>query len=100
MIRRLKVTDAAQDDLLEIWSFIIAQENLEAADTLLAAFADQFDRLLRFPEIGRDRSEIKIHLRSVPVKDYIIFYQLTNRYIEIVRVLHGARDIRRILAEM
>ena len=99
MIRRLKVTDTAQDDLLEIWSFI-AKENLAAADTLLAAFAEQFDRLLRFPEIGRDRSELKIHLRGVSVKDYIIFYQLTNRYIEIVRVLHGARDIRRILAEM
>jgi len=95
----LKVTDTAQDDLLEIWSFI-AKENLAAADTLLAAFAEQFDRLLRFPEIGRDRSELKIHLRSVPVKGYIIFYQLTNRYIEIVRILHGARDIRRILAEM
>jgi toxin ParE1/3/4 len=94
----LKVTDTAQDDLLEIWSFI-AQDNPKAADNLLAAFADQFDRLLKFPEIGRDRSELKIHLRSVPVKNYIIFYQLTEKYVEILRVSHGARDIRRILAE-
>jgi toxin ParE1/3/4 len=84
----LKVTYAARDELLEIWSFI-AQDNLTAADNLLAAFADQFDRLLRFPEVGRDRRELKIHLLSVPVRNYIIFYQLTDRYVEILRVLQA-----------
>ena len=98
MRRRLKVTDTAQGDLLEIWSFI-ARDNPKAADKLLTTITKQFDKLLKFPEIGRQRNELLLHLRSIAVKNYVIFYQLTDKYVEIVRVLHGGRDIRRIFAE-
>ena len=30
-------------------------------------------------------------------EDYLIFYRPTKRGIDVVRVLHGARDLRRIL---
>lgn len=97
MRRRLKVTDAAQGDLYDIWSFI-AGDSPEAADKLLTAITNQFDRLLEFPELGRQRTELLPSLRSIAEKKYVIFYRLTARYVEIVRVLHGARDLRRILA--
>ena len=98
MWRRLKVTATAQRDLLEIWSFI-EPDNANAADKLLTTITKQFDKLLRFPELGRQRNELVRHLRSVAVKNYVIFYQLTDKYVEIVRVLHGARDIKRIFAD-
>jgi toxin ParE1/3/4 len=87
-MRRLKVTETAQDALLEVWSFI-AQDNPSAADRLLAAIKNQLDRLVRFPELGRKRNELLQGLRSLVVKNYVIFYRLTDSYVEVVRVLHG-----------
>jgi toxin ParE1/3/4 len=98
MQRRLKVTATAQRDLLEIWSFI-EPDNANAADKLLTTITKQLDKLLRFPELGRQRNELVPPLRSIAVKNYVIFYQLTDKYVEIVRVLHGARDIKRIFAD-
>jgi len=45
------------------------------------------------PEMGRRREELAMHLRSFPVGRYIIFYRSMQEGIEIVRVLHGARDL-------
>jgi plasmid stabilization system protein ParE len=32
-------------------------------------------------------------MRSIAVKKYVIFYRLSDRYVEIVRVLHTERGI-------
>ena len=41
------------------------------------------------PELGRD-------LRSFPVGDYLLIYRPVKEGIELVRVVHGARNLRRI----
>ncbi|HYO09502.1 MAG TPA: type II toxin-antitoxin system RelE/ParE family toxin [Tepidisphaeraceae bacterium] len=35
-------------------------------------------------------------MRSLPVRGYIIFYRQTREGIELMRVLHGARDLKKI----
>jgi toxin ParE1/3/4 len=35
-------------------------------------------------------------LRSFPVGNYVVFYRIVPEGIELVRVLHGARDLRRL----
>jgi toxin ParE1/3/4 len=39
-------------------------------------------------------------LRSLPVGRYVIFYLAISRRVEIVRVLHGSRDIETIFEEV
>ena len=36
-------------------------------------------------------------IRRRPVGDYLIFYRLTGSVVEIVHVLHGARDVEALL---
>ncbi len=45
------------------------------------------------PLAGRARSELHEGLRSFPVGSYVVFYSPTPEGVEIVRVLHGRRDI-------
>jgi toxin ParE1/3/4 len=52
-----------------------------------------FDELLINPGIGRERIDIAPLVRSFPVSNYLIFYRLLNEGIEILRVIHGARNI-------
>ena len=50
----------------------------------------------RKPGIGRARPELRPDLRSFAVGRYVIFYRATREGIEVVRVIHGMRDIDRI----
>jgi len=43
--------------------------------------------------MGRARPELGHGLRSFVVGQYVVFYRPSTKGIEIVRVLHGARDI-------
>ena len=51
------------------------------------------ETLAKNPLMGRERDEVMPGLRSFPFKRYVIFYQPLQDGIDVVRVLHGARDI-------
>ena len=91
MKNSFRVSGRAAADLDEIWLYI-AQDNPDAADQLANALTTRFPKLAAAPEIGRTREELSHGLRSFPVGRYIIFYRSNKEGIEIVRVLHGARD--------
>ena len=86
-----RVSSRATVDLDEIWLYI-AQDNPEAADEFIGAFFSRFSNLAAMPKIGRAREELALSLRSFPVGRYVVFYRETEGGIEIVRVLHGARN--------
>ena len=61
---------------------------------------DKCQMLAEFPEMGRERHELIVNLRSFTVRNYIIFYQPVADGIEVLRVLYGARDLYRAFDEM
>lgn len=82
-------------DLDEIWLFI-AQDNPEAADRFHDQLLAKFILLSKQPSIGRSRDELRQNIRGFLLGNYVIFYRDTPEHIEIVRVLHGARDIENL----
>jgi toxin ParE1/3/4 len=91
-MRNYSVSPQAREDLIEIWQFI-SQDSVEAADNLLDSFVEKFELIADRPQAGCARPELARNLRSFPVGRYVIFYRLSRNVVEIVRVLHGARDI-------
>ena len=92
------VRPRASEDLAEIWAFI-AEDSIRHADRFAVLIDDHFRALVRRPQMGRSRSELAPDLHSFPVGQYVIFYLPRPKGVEIVRVLHGARDIGSILQE-
>jgi toxin ParE1/3/4 len=45
------------------------------------------------PHLGKSVEELAPRLRFMPLGNYLIFYRPLPDGIEIVRLLHGARDI-------
>lgn len=43
--------------------------------------------------MGKQREDILVGLRSFPVKPYVIFYNKISDGIEVIRILHQARDV-------
>ena len=82
----------AKSDLVEIWDYI-AEDSEARADSFLDRIDKKFWILAQRPAIGRLRDELAESLRSFPVGRYIIFYIPLSNGVEIVRVLHSARDM-------
>ena len=91
-MKHFRLTSQAQLDLDEIWLFI-AEDNIEAADKFHDLLLSKLITLAEQPLIGRLRDELRPNVRGFPVGSYVIFYRDTPEHIEIIRVLHGARDI-------
>jgi toxin ParE1/3/4 len=102
---RFRVSQRAQarQDILELVTHIAA-DNPRAA----AALYDAYERILattlsETPDIGRPYRSTEPRLRGVRVvsigrfRNYLIFYQRKDDEVEVLRVLHGARDIRSVL---
>jgi len=98
---RLLVREKACNDLAELGAFI-ARDNPAAATEVVRQLRVSFEQLGRMPQLGRVVTKIKTteELRmwlSPAFRNYLIFYRELPDGVEIVRVLHGARDIKRIL---
>jgi len=89
---RVQYTTQAEEDLLDLASYI-AQDNVDAAHRLMGKILRACDRLGVSPQAGRLRAELSSNLRSFPVEKYLVFYRLAPGGIEVLRVLHGARDL-------
>jgi plasmid stabilization system protein ParE len=96
---RFVLTPAARADLTEIFDYI-AQDSPDAAHRVLEELRAAMKKLARMPDMGHFRRDLASEpLRFWPVYSYLIIYRPEARPIQVVRVLHGARDVRRILEE-
>src|SRR6516165_7775081 len=82
----------AEEDLIDIW-LRIALDSPPRADRFLDLLEEKMRLLAGAPRMARLYPELLEGLRGFPVGDYVIFYQEAAQGIEVVRVLHGARDI-------
>lgn len=82
----------AKSDLVEIWDYI-AEDSEARADAFIDRIDKKFRTLAQRPGMGRLRDELAVDLRSFPVGRYVIFYRPLSNGVNIVRVLHSARDL-------
>ncbi|MDQ6938889.1 MAG: type II toxin-antitoxin system RelE/ParE family toxin [Verrucomicrobiota bacterium] len=100
---RLLVRELVWGDLEELGAYI-ATDNPPAAGEVVSELRRAFEQLAQMPQIGVTVKKIKTSepLRvwlSPAFSNYLIFYRELSDGAEIVRVLHGARDLQRILKE-
>jgi plasmid stabilization system protein ParE len=103
MTSRVTTTRVADSDIRDISTYIAA-DNRKAAERLGEELWHALERIGSAPHSGRAVRGFGVGLRVIRVSSrfrrYPIFYRLRDDApIEVVRVLHGARDITALLAE-
>lgn len=99
---RIVRTAAALADLGDIAEYI-ARDSCDAAIRFLQSARTTMERLAASPLIGgrvRLRHPQLQDVRKWPVEgfeNYLVFYRPSSAGIEVIRVLHGARDIPQTL---
>jgi toxin ParE1/3/4 len=94
-MNRYRLTPAAEKDLDQITDFI-ATDNPAAAHRLVDRIEAKCQGLAEMPGTGRGRDELAPNLRSSHVGTYVIFYRPEAGGIEVIRVIHGQRDIPKL----
>lgn len=92
-MRRFQLSEEAESDIREIWSYIAA-DNVKAAQKVRLALFDACQRLAENPRIGHVREDLTDQaVLFWPVGSYLIVYDPLRKPLSIVSAAHGARDV-------
>ena len=89
---RFRRTARAEEDLIEIWTYI-ARDNLAAADRVLDKIDEVCGLAAEHPALGPARPDLAEGLRYFVTGGYLVIYRKAPGGVEIVRVVHGARHL-------
>lgn len=94
MTAAYRISPLGKADLQQIWQYV-ARDRPTAANDLLDTLQGRFALLASQPLLGESRPELGPLVRSTCVGNYAIYYRPAHDdvEVEIVRILHGARDI-------
>jgi toxin ParE1/3/4 len=103
---RLVIRPAAREDILRQYRYYLIEKDAEAAaERFLEAARTAMEYIFRRPGVGSPRSfqnpALK-GLRSWPVKGFAvirIYYLASEDEVRVIRVLHGKRDVGRLLED-
>ncbi|HEX5081792.1 MAG TPA: type II toxin-antitoxin system RelE/ParE family toxin [Blastocatellia bacterium] len=98
MKRSYFLSEDADNDFAEQFAYFSGTAGWEIADRFFNATLAAFDRICEMPEIGSRRrfdNPALLNVREWPVNGfdkYRIYYRPLGDRIEILRILHAARD--------
>jgi toxin ParE1/3/4 len=87
-----RLSPQAESELEAIGDYI-AKDSPANAERFIQRLTEKFVVLGRNPHIGRARPELRSDLRSFPYGAYLILYRIMEEGVEIVRVVHAARNL-------
>ena len=91
------VAPEAEDDLRQIWRYLLGEAGLAVANRIQSELVDAFEGLADVPGKGHMRPDLTSRdVLFFSVYQYMIVYRPTE-LVEIVAVLHGKRDVKRLL---
>lgn len=90
---RLEWTDPAVTDLENIQDYL-ARDSPEYADSVIERLILSVERLRSFPQSGRVVSEASdLKVRELSLSTYRIMYRLRKNKVQILAVVHSARNL-------
>jgi toxin ParE1/3/4 len=100
---KVLIDPQAKKDLQEIFYYVAANDNIDAADKLLSAIEKTCCKLEEYPERGHIPRELKQtgikKYLEIHYKPYRIIYEISDNLIYIHSILDGRRNMQEILSE-
>ena len=96
-MKRFRLSPEAARDIREIWAYI-AEDSIPSAHRVRLLIFDACQKLAEHPRMGHPRTDLtEKHVLFWPVGSYLIIYNPAQQPIEIVRIVHAARDVPRLI---
>ena len=91
------ISHKADRDLVDIFKYIARQSTRSRAKSYVRKLEKTIKTLSESPELGTPRDYTPLGVLAFPKDDYIIFYWKRSPSIEVIRILHAARDLENLL---
>jgi len=96
-VRGYFLSPEADSDLNEIWTWV-AKDSLDLADRLDSELREAFEALARMPGQGHRREDLTQRpVLFFPLYSYLIVYRPDTDPIQIMAVVRGTRNVKRLL---
>ncbi len=93
---RVFITPSAENDISEIGNWIAA-DNPKRAITFMLELKEACSVIGHAPKGSVVVQRYVTHeIRRKPYRDYLIFYRIKDGVVEVLRVIHGARDYSKL----
>ncbi len=95
----------AEADILGQYQYYLENATWATARRFLLAVEESVELITQMPVIGSSKTTRNRSLRGLrcwPVKDFaamLIFYRTESDVVRIIRILHGRRNVAKILAQ-
>lgn len=97
--RYILAPEAARD-LVGIWRYIKEQSSMEKAQRVESAIREKFVLLAKNTGLGHWRKDLtEEHVKFFPVYSYLVVYRPETKPLQVVAILHGRRDVERVLRQ-
>lgn len=94
-VHKIVYLQIAEDDVLNAVEHIACKlDNPSAAENLLDELDKTVERIARFPyscELYRTARPMRKEIRMASVRNYVLYYAVTEDTVEIQRLIHGRR---------
>jgi plasmid stabilization system protein ParE len=95
-----QLTEHAILDIDAIWLYLLEREGLETADRIVTEFFKNFYKLADIPTTGHRRADLTSRqVLFYRVFSYLVIYEPGSKPLQILGVLHGKRNVSRILRQ-
>ncbi|WOE73754.1 type II toxin-antitoxin system RelE/ParE family toxin [Alterisphingorhabdus coralli] len=97
MTERLRLTEEADRDLIDIYLYSLKEFGVQQADRYSDTLMQKLETVAENPSFGSDYSYIRAGLRRYTSVSHAIYYQSLDSGILVLRILHGSMDPARHL---
>jgi len=101
MTYQVQIVQQAEDDLLDIYKYVLAKDGQSRAGQLVDKIQNACRKLATHPRIGHIPPELDrigvFDFLEIHYKPYRIIYQIEGRRVFIHCILDGSRDMQELL---
>jgi plasmid stabilization system protein ParE len=99
--RRFLLSPDAAQDLVDILRYLKKEGSQQIADRVEATIRAKFKFLADFPQSGHRRTDLTgADVRFFSVYSYLIVYSPDTKPLQIVSIIHGNRDVSKMLIKL
>ena len=89
------LTNKAVEDLGEIWNYTVQTWSENQAEIYYSLLIDSCQELANKSSLGKSYDVVEINILGFKTGQHVIFYRIvTEKEIEVVRILHGMMDMK------
>ncbi len=94
---RILLSPRAQLDMDDIWSYTLTRWGTKQAECYTRQLYQQMQIIVENPAMGRSCSHIRKGYYSYPAASHVIFFQVIDSGIDVIRILHKQMDVEQQL---